>query len=174
MRDRRFLGLLGLNTLVWFAGYQVFAIVPLHLRGMGASLAGSGRFAAFLTLGTASGALLMGRLGDRDRPPEQLAADTEGDECPQRPVNFSDTPPGVVEAATNRHGERLRRQRPLVWTGSKTATGKNSKNNSAPTHQSLPNKSQPPRPPKNSDSTVASALLAARQRPLGAWCAADG
>jgi hypothetical protein len=65
VRDRRFLGLLGLNTLVWFAGYQVFAIVPLHLRGMGASLAGSGRFAAFLTLGTASGALLMGRLGDR-------------------------------------------------------------------------------------------------------------
>lgn len=60
-----FRALLALNFLVWFAGYQVFAVVPLHLRDLGASLAGSGRFAALLTLGTASGALLMGRLGDR-------------------------------------------------------------------------------------------------------------
>lgn len=57
--------LLGLNFLLWFAGYQVFPVVPLHLRDLGASLAESGRFAAFLTVGTATGALLLGRLGDR-------------------------------------------------------------------------------------------------------------
>lgn len=57
--------LLAINFLVWFAGYQVFPVIPLHLRELGASLAGSGRFAAFLTLGTATGALLLGRLADR-------------------------------------------------------------------------------------------------------------
>lgn len=63
-----FRALLGLNFLVWFAGYQVFPVVPLHLRDLGATLAGSGRFAAFLTVGTALGALLLGRLGDRVGP----------------------------------------------------------------------------------------------------------
>lgn len=60
-----FKALLAINFLVWFAGYQVFPLVPLHLRNLGAGLAESGHFSALLTLGTATGALLMGRLGDK-------------------------------------------------------------------------------------------------------------
>lgn len=60
-----FKALLGINFLVWFAGYQVFPLIPLHLRSLGAGLAESGHFSALLTVGTATGALLMGRLGDR-------------------------------------------------------------------------------------------------------------
>ena len=51
--------------LVFFAGYQLLAIVPLHLRDMGASLAESGRFMGAFTLGSAVGSLITGPLSDR-------------------------------------------------------------------------------------------------------------
>ena len=51
--------------LVFFAGYQLFAVMPLHLREMGASLAESGRFMGGFTLGSALGSLFTGPLGDR-------------------------------------------------------------------------------------------------------------
>ena len=51
--------------LAFFAGYQLFAVMPLHLRDMGASLAESGRFMGGFTLGSALGSLFTGPLGDR-------------------------------------------------------------------------------------------------------------
>ena len=51
--------------LTFFAGYQLFPIVPLHLRDLGANLAESGRFMATFTLGSALGCLFTGPLGDR-------------------------------------------------------------------------------------------------------------
>ena len=50
---------------VFLAGYQLFPIVPLHLRSLGADLAESGRFMSAFTLGSAVGALFTGPLGDR-------------------------------------------------------------------------------------------------------------
>jgi len=46
-------------------GYQLFPVVPLHLRNLGADLAESGRFMAAFTLGSAVGSLFTGPLGDR-------------------------------------------------------------------------------------------------------------
>jgi|GEM_PF-153024 len=50
---------------VFLAGYQLFPIVPLHLRNLGADLAESGRFMGAFTLGSAVGSLFTGPLGDR-------------------------------------------------------------------------------------------------------------
>lgn len=50
---------------VFLAGYQLFPIVPLHLRSLGADLAESGRFMGAFTLGSAVGSLFTGPLGDR-------------------------------------------------------------------------------------------------------------
>ena len=50
---------------VFLAGYQLFPIVPLHLRRLGADLAESGRFMGAFTLGSAVGSLFTGPLGDR-------------------------------------------------------------------------------------------------------------
>ncbi len=51
--------------LVFAAGYQLFPVVPLHLRDMGASLAESGRFQMAFMLGSGFGSLFTGSLGDR-------------------------------------------------------------------------------------------------------------
>jgi MFS family permease len=51
--------------LVFAAGYQLFPVVPLHLRDMGASLAESGRFQTAFMLGSGFGSLFTGPLGDR-------------------------------------------------------------------------------------------------------------
>jgi MFS family permease len=51
--------------LVFAAGYQLFPVVPLHLRDLGASLAESGRFQAAFMLGSGFGSLFTGPLGDR-------------------------------------------------------------------------------------------------------------
>jgi MFS family permease len=51
--------------LIFVAGYQLFPVLPLHFRGMGATLAESGRFMAAFTLGSGIGALFTGPLGDR-------------------------------------------------------------------------------------------------------------
>lgn len=51
--------------MVFLAGYQLFPIVPLHLRSLGANLAESGRFMSAFTLGSAVGSLFTGPLGDR-------------------------------------------------------------------------------------------------------------
>src|ERR1035438_2911686 len=51
--------------LVFAVGYQLFPVVPLHLRGLGASLAESGRFQTAFMLGSGFGALVTGPLGDR-------------------------------------------------------------------------------------------------------------
>lgn len=50
---------------VFAVGYQLFPVVPLHLRHLGADLAESGRFMASFTLGSAVGCLFTGPLGDR-------------------------------------------------------------------------------------------------------------
>jgi MFS family permease len=60
-----FLVLSGFYFLVFFAGYQLLAIVPLHLRDLGSTLAESGRFMGAFTLGSALGSLVTGPLGDR-------------------------------------------------------------------------------------------------------------
>ena len=54
--------------LVFAAGYQLFPVVPLHLRDLGASLAESGRFQTAFMLGSGFGALFTGPLGDRLGP----------------------------------------------------------------------------------------------------------
>ncbi len=51
--------------LVFAVGYQLFPVVPLHLRSLGADLAESGRFMAAFTMGSAIGSLFTGPLGDR-------------------------------------------------------------------------------------------------------------
>ena len=50
---------------VFAVGYQLFPVVPLHLRSLGADLAESGRFMVAFTLGSAVGSLFTGPLGDR-------------------------------------------------------------------------------------------------------------
>jgi MFS family permease len=50
---------------VFLLGYPLLPIVPLHLRGLGAGLAESGRFVSAFTVGSAVGCLVMGPLGDR-------------------------------------------------------------------------------------------------------------
>ncbi len=50
--------------LVFAVGYQLFPVVPLHLRNLGASLAESGRFTAAFMVGSAIGSLFTGPLGD--------------------------------------------------------------------------------------------------------------
>ncbi|MBP1772097.1 MAG: major facilitator superfamily transporter [Holophagaceae bacterium] len=54
--------------LVFAAGYQLFSVVPLRLRDLGASLAESGRFQTAFMLGSGFGALFTGPLGDRLGP----------------------------------------------------------------------------------------------------------
>ena len=54
-----------ITFLTFFAAFQLFPTVPLRLRELGASLAESGRFMSLFTAGSATGALLMGPLGDR-------------------------------------------------------------------------------------------------------------
>jgi MFS family permease len=51
--------------LVFAAGYQLFPVVPLRLRELGASLAESGRFQTAFMLGSGFGSLFTGPLGDR-------------------------------------------------------------------------------------------------------------
>ena len=50
--------------LVFAAGYQLFPVVPLRLRELGASLAESGRFQTAFMLGSGFGSLFTGPLGD--------------------------------------------------------------------------------------------------------------
>lgn len=50
---------------VFAAGYQLFPVVPLRLRELGASLAESGRFQTAFMLGSGFGSLCTGPLGDR-------------------------------------------------------------------------------------------------------------
>ncbi len=54
--------------LVFAAGYQLFPVVPLHLRDLGANLAESGRFQTAFMLGSGFGALFTGPMGDRLGP----------------------------------------------------------------------------------------------------------
>lgn len=49
-------------------GYQLYPVMPLHLRDLGASLAQSGHFMALFMLGSGLGALFTGPLGDRLGP----------------------------------------------------------------------------------------------------------
>lgn len=60
-----FLLLCAFYFLVFAAGYQLFPVVPLRLRDLGASLAESGRFQTAFMLGSGFGALFTGPLGDR-------------------------------------------------------------------------------------------------------------
>lgn len=62
---RPFVLLCGFYFVVFFAGYQLFPLVPLHLRSLGAGLAESGRFMTTFTVGAALGGLVTGPLGDR-------------------------------------------------------------------------------------------------------------
>lgn len=62
--------------LVFAAGYQLFPVVPLHLRDLGASLAESGRFQTAFMLGSGLGALVTGPLGDRLGPRRVLRTAT--------------------------------------------------------------------------------------------------
>ncbi|MCM2250675.1 MAG: MFS transporter, partial [Geothrix sp.] len=62
--------------LVFAAGYQLFPVVPLHLRDLGASLAESGRFQTAFMLGSGFGALFTGPLGDRLGPRRVLRVAT--------------------------------------------------------------------------------------------------
>ncbi|GLH73943.1 MFS transporter [Geothrix limicola] len=54
--------------LVFAAGYQLFPVVPLRLRELGASLAESGRFQTAFMLGSGFGSLFTGPMGDRLGP----------------------------------------------------------------------------------------------------------
>ncbi len=65
---RPFLILWAFYFLVFAAGYQLFPVVPLHLRDLGASLAESGRFQTAFMLGSGFGSLFTGPLGDRLGP----------------------------------------------------------------------------------------------------------
>ena len=53
---------------VFAVGYQLYPVMPLHLRDLGASLAESGRFMALFMIGSGAGALFTGPLGDRLGP----------------------------------------------------------------------------------------------------------
>ena len=65
LRSRSFLILWGFYFFIFAAGYQLFPVLPLRLRDMGATLAESGRFMAAFTVGSGLGALFTGPLGDR-------------------------------------------------------------------------------------------------------------
>ena len=65
LRSRSFLILWGFYFFIFVAGYQLFPVLPLRLREMGATLAESGRFMAAFTVGSGLGALFTGPLGDR-------------------------------------------------------------------------------------------------------------
>ncbi len=67
-----FLILWGFYFLVFAAGYQLFPVVPLHLRDLGASLAESGRFQTAFMLGSGLGSLATGPLGDHLGPRRML------------------------------------------------------------------------------------------------------
>lgn len=54
-----------MTFLTFFAAFQLFPTVPLRLRELGADLAESSRFMTLFTLGSATGALFTGPLGDR-------------------------------------------------------------------------------------------------------------
>ena len=62
---RAFVLLWGFYFFVFAVGYQLFPVVPLRLRSLGADLAESGRFMAAFTMGSAIGSLFTGPLGDR-------------------------------------------------------------------------------------------------------------
>lgn len=62
--------------LVFAAGYQLFPVVPLRLRELGADLAESGRFQTAFMLGSGFGALVTGPLGDRLGPRRVLRVAT--------------------------------------------------------------------------------------------------
>lgn len=53
------------NFLTFFAAFQLFPAMPLHLRDLGANLGASGGFMSAFTAGSAAGALFTGSLGDR-------------------------------------------------------------------------------------------------------------
>ncbi|HJV49061.1 MAG TPA: MFS transporter [Geothrix sp.] len=63
-----FLVLCSFYFLVFAAGYQLFPVVPLRLRELGASLAESGRFQTAFMLGSGFGSLFTGPMGDRLGP----------------------------------------------------------------------------------------------------------
>ncbi len=63
--SRPFLILWGFYFFIFAAGYQLFPVLPLRLRELGATLAESGRFMAAFTVGSGLGALFTGPLGDR-------------------------------------------------------------------------------------------------------------
>jgi MFS family permease len=65
LKSRSFLILWGFYFFIFAAGYQLFPVLPLRLRDMGATLAESGRFMAAFTIGSGLGALFTGPLGDR-------------------------------------------------------------------------------------------------------------
>lgn len=64
LRSRSFLIIWGFYFFIFAAGYQLFPVLPLRLRDMGATLAESGRFMAAFTVGSGLGALFTGPLGD--------------------------------------------------------------------------------------------------------------
>jgi len=51
--------------LSFVAGFQLFPVLPMHLRALGATLAESGRFQAAFWMGSGLGCLFTGPLGDR-------------------------------------------------------------------------------------------------------------
>ncbi|HJV21303.1 MAG TPA: MFS transporter [Holophagaceae bacterium] len=53
---------------VFAVGYQLYPVLPLRMRDLGASLAESGRFMALFMIGSGVGALFTGSLGDRLGP----------------------------------------------------------------------------------------------------------
>ncbi len=65
LKSRSFLILWGFFFFIFAAGYQIFPVLPLRLRELGATLAESGRFMAAFTVGSGLGALFTGPLGDR-------------------------------------------------------------------------------------------------------------
>ncbi len=65
LKSRSFLILWGFYFFIFAAGYQLFPVLPLRLRELGATLSESGRFMAAFTVGSGFGALFTGPLGDR-------------------------------------------------------------------------------------------------------------
>lgn len=68
LKSPAFLILWGFFFFIFAAGYQLFPVLPLRLRELGATLAESGRFMAAFTVGSGLGALFTGPLGDRLGP----------------------------------------------------------------------------------------------------------
>lgn len=65
LKSRSFLILWGFYFFIFAAGYQLFPVLPLRLRELGATLSESGRFMTAFTVGSGLGALFTGPLGDR-------------------------------------------------------------------------------------------------------------